>query len=97
MTNGNEAFSRVIMDSFLQPTLEAIAPQAAQKNINLEILRNLPLPVPPVGMQETFKKRCREVFSIRTQQESGTANAEATFDALLAKSFMATRTEGCDA
>jgi type I restriction enzyme S subunit len=31
---------------FLQPTLEASAPQAAQKNINLEILRDLSIPVP---------------------------------------------------
>ena len=32
--------------SFLQKTLEASAPQSAQKNINLAILRSLPVPVP---------------------------------------------------
>ncbi|WP_324278167.1 restriction endonuclease subunit S [Blastococcus brunescens] len=32
--------------TFLQATLEASAPQSAQKNINLAILRSLPVPVP---------------------------------------------------
>ena len=43
--------------SFLQPTLEATAPQAAQKNINLEILRALPIPVPPLELQREFVSR----------------------------------------
>lgn len=40
--------------SFLQPTLEAQAPQSAQKNINLRILRALQLPVPPVLLQRRY-------------------------------------------
>lgn len=72
---------------FLQPTLEANAPQAAQKNINLEILRNLPISVPPLAMQESFEQRCRDVISIQSQQSSATAKAQATFDALLAQVF----------
>ncbi|MBI5890195.1 MAG: restriction endonuclease subunit S [Nitrosomonadales bacterium] len=72
---------------FLQPTLEANAPQAAQKNINLEILRNLPVPVPPLDLQNVFDQRCAEIFSIQTQQTTATAKAQATFDALLAQVF----------
>ena len=72
---------------FLQPTLEANAPQAAQKNINLEILRNLPIPLPPLPLQETFEQRCRDVISIQTQQSAATAKAQAVFDALLARCF----------
>lgn len=72
---------------FLQPTLEANAPQAAQKNINLEILRNLPVPLPPLDLQDTFDQRCSEVFSIQSQQSAATATAQATFDALLAQVF----------
>ena len=72
---------------FLQPTLEASAPQAAQKNINLEILRRLPIPVPPIALQETFERQCRSVFSIQTQQDRATEQAEATFDALLSRTF----------
>ncbi|MDO8465414.1 MAG: restriction endonuclease subunit S [Gallionella sp.] len=76
---------------FLQPTLEANAPQAAQKNINLEILRNLPVPLPPLTLQETFEQRCSDVISIQSQQAAATAKAQATFDALLAQVFHATK------
>lgn len=72
---------------FLQPTLEANAPQAAQKNINLEILRNLPIPVPPLQLQTTFEQRCSDVFGIQTQQVVATVKAQAAFDALLARCF----------
>lgn len=74
---------------FLQPTLEANAPQAAQKNINLEILRNLPIPLPPLALQETFEQRCSDVISVQSQQSTATAKAQATFDALLAQVFAA--------
>jgi type I restriction enzyme S subunit len=72
---------------FLQPTLEANAPQAAQKNINLEILRNIPIPLPPLALQTTFAQRCNYVISIQTQQSIAIAKAQATFDALLAGCF----------
>lgn len=72
---------------FLQPTLEANAPQAAQKNINLEILRNLPIPVPPLALQEIFEQRCSDVVSIQSLQFTAIAKAQATFNALLAGVF----------
>lgn len=72
---------------FLQPTLEANAPQAAQKNINLEILRKLPVPVPSLELQDLFDQRCSAVFSIQTQQAAAIITAKATFDALLSNVF----------
>lgn len=72
---------------FLQPTLEASAPQAAQKNINLEILRGLPIPMPPLALQEIFERRCLDIFSVQTQQVTATQKAQTTFDALLARTF----------
>lgn len=72
---------------FLQPTLEANAPQAAQKNINLEILRELPVPIPPINLQEVFDRRCKDIYSIQSQQSAATAKAKAVFDALLAQVF----------
>lgn len=72
---------------FLQPTLEANAPQAAQKNINLEILRNLPIPLPPLALQEVFEQRCSDVISVQSQQSVATAKAQASFDALLDEAF----------
>ena len=40
--------------SFLKSTLETTAPQVAQKNINLAILSNLLIPVPPIELQNNF-------------------------------------------
>ena len=72
---------------FLQPTLEKNAPQAAQKNINLEILRGLPIPVPPLDIQKSFERRCLDISAIQMQQVVATAKAEAAFNALLAQIF----------
>ena len=72
---------------FLQPTLERNAPQAAQKNINLEILRNLPVPVPPIELQRQFAAKADAVRGIAAQQAAALATAQATFDALLHQSF----------
>jgi type I restriction enzyme S subunit len=73
--------------SFLQPALEAYAPQVAQKNINLDILRKLPVMSPPLALQQNFSHRCRDVLSLRLQQNRSLTVAQATFDALLAQSF----------
>lgn len=72
---------------FLQPTLEANAPQAAQKNINLEILRSLPIPVPPLDLQDAFVDRCERLVGIGRQQAAATVSAQAMFDSLLANAF----------
>jgi type I restriction enzyme S subunit len=40
--------------SFLQGHIEQMAPESAQKNINLEILRRLPVPVPSEDRLEKF-------------------------------------------
>lgn len=72
---------------FLQPTLERNAPQAAQKNINLDILRNLPVPVPPIALQRHFATKADAVRSIAIQQAAASAAAKSTFDSLLHRTF----------
>ncbi|HET9836398.1 MAG TPA: restriction endonuclease subunit S [Rhodanobacteraceae bacterium] len=72
---------------FLQPTLEMNAPQAAQKNINLNILRNLPVPVPPVDLQHRFAAKVEAVRGIVARQTTALATAQAAFDALLHQAF----------
>ena len=52
-----------------------------------EILRRLPLPIPPMALQEVFARQCREVFSIQTQQNTATKQVEAIFDGRLACTF----------
>lgn len=43
--------------SFLQASLEKRAPESAQKNINLEILRALEVPTPNINLQREFARR----------------------------------------
>jgi len=55
--------------SFLKPVLESSAPQLAQKNINLKILRSLPIIVPPIELQNKFSSRLESLQSMLLQQE----------------------------
>jgi len=73
--------------SFLKPVLESSAPQLAQKNINLKILRSLPIMVPPIEIQNEFVKRLADVQSIQGQQEAAQIGAESSFQALLHRAF----------
>ncbi len=52
---------------FLQPVLERSAPQSAQRNINLEVLRALPVPVPPTQDVEAFAGAVTAVRSVRAR------------------------------
>jgi len=51
--------------SFLQKTLEANAPESAQKNINLAILRGLNIPVPPLDLVRRFHSAVVSMESVR--------------------------------
>jgi len=53
-----------------QKKLEIQAPQGAQKNINLEVLRSIQIPVPPPELQLKFQA---EIQNIREQIGSNTA------------------------
>lgn len=73
--------------SFLKPVLEASAPQLAQKNINLRILRSLPIIVPPIELQNEFVSRLTSIQSITVQQESAQDSAESNFQSILYRAF----------
>lgn len=53
--------------SFLKLILERNAPQVAQKNINLQILRNLDVIHPPVGKQIQFTRAVRKCRQMNKQ------------------------------
>ncbi|MGH8503682.1 MAG: restriction endonuclease subunit S, partial [Gammaproteobacteria bacterium] len=73
--------------SFLQPILEASAPQGAQKNINLKILRALPVPVPPIALQHEFADRVRDIQRLVSRHEQQAAEADRMAAALSARFF----------
>ncbi|WP_203336719.1 restriction endonuclease subunit S [Nocardioides limicola] len=65
---------------FLQAVLEASAPQSAQKNINLAILRQLKVPAPGDDLLKEFHERIRAV----KEQRASTSSAQEALDGMFA-------------
>lgn len=72
---------------FLQQILEKTAPEAAQKNINLEILRALRCPVPPFSLQEQFAALVSRHERLRAGQREALRQAEHFFQSHLHQAF----------
>ena len=68
--------------SFLRKTLEDSAPSFAQKNINLDTLRNLPIPVPPPERQRSFAAAMSALQSQRALQGSSVPTLDLVFASL---------------
>lgn len=73
--------------SFLQKILEDTAPESAQKNINLAILKNLNIPLPPVESQKQFSKQLNNVQKFKTKQTAGTTEIATLFNSLTHRAF----------
>ena len=73
--------------SFLQKALEDAAPESAQKNINLAILRSLIIPVPPLALQQTFATRIEAVEALKTTHRAALAELDALFASLQHRAF----------
>lgn len=73
--------------SFLQKVLEDSAPMAAQKNINLKILRELEVSLPPIELQNLFEKRLIEIEKQKKLAQQSLQKSEDLFNSLLQKAF----------
>ena len=73
--------------SFLQKTLEDNAPESAQKNINLAILRELPIPFPPIELQEKFASRIKAVEQLKVDNNTALAKHSTLFASLQHSAF----------
>lgn len=73
--------------SFLQKTLEDSAPESAQKNINLAILRDLDVPLPPIALQQEFARRVGAVEKLKQAQRAALAEQDALFATLQHRAF----------
>ena len=70
---------------FLQKILEDNAPESAQKNINLEILRNLKIICPSIEQQDVFAEVIMKLSALKNKVfESGMDNL---FDSLIKQAF----------
>ena len=73
--------------SFLQKALEDAAPESAQKNINLAILRALRVPTPPLTLQRSFASRIRAIESLKTTHRAALAELDTLFASLQHRAF----------
>lgn len=73
--------------SFLQKALEDTAPESAQKNINLAILRNLDVPLPPLDLQRDFARRIATVEKLKTTHRAALAELDALFASFQHRAF----------
>lgn len=71
----------------LQPVLENSAPQAAQKNINLQVLRVLPIPIPPKKLQKKFSKQANDLNNQENNMQKVSSSIEKIFRSLLYRAF----------
>jgi len=72
---------------FFQMILEKNAPQAAQKNINLDILRNLQVPKPPLPLQNQFAAIVEKVESLKAKSTESLAELENLYGSLSQRAF----------
>lgn len=73
--------------SFLQKTLEEQAPESAQKNINLKILRELSIPLPPIDLQSQFASIIERIEQQKQQAQAELEQSEALFQSLMQRAF----------
>jgi type I restriction enzyme, S subunit len=73
--------------TFLQKMLEESAPESAQKNINLAILRELSIPFPPIALQEEFIKRLKAMQSLKVKFSTALAKQNNLFTSLQHQAF----------
>ena len=72
---------------FWRPIFVAQAPETARANINLETLRPLQVPAPPLPLQREFTRRVQAVEKLKTVQRASLAELDALFATLQHRAF----------
>ena len=73
--------------SFFQKILDAQASQVAQKNINLKVLSNLDVAVPPITEQDKFLSFVQQVDKSKVAVQMSLEETQTLFDSLMQKYF----------
>ena len=79
-------YAKACLD-FLREGIERLAPQLAQKNINLDILQQVPFPVPPLALQAEFGNRVKAVTQMAERQREGESSAENMLQSIQSRMF----------
>lgn len=73
--------------SFFQRILEEQAPYVAQKNINLKILNNLNVIVPPIELQNRFASFVQHVDKLKSEVQKSINQLQTLLDSLMQQYF----------
>ena len=71
----------------MQAILEENAPAVAQKNINLQVLNSLLLPIPPLPLQQTFAQKIEAIEQQKALIKQSIAEVETLFNARMQEYF----------
>ena len=71
----------------MEKVIDAAATQVAQKNINLEILNKLTIPMPPLPLQERFSQIVKQVYAMKKRRTDAAKDSRVLFGALVQRSF----------
>jgi type I restriction enzyme S subunit len=72
---------------FWRPIFVAQAPATARANINLETLRPLEIPIPPLPLQKEFAQRVEAVEKLKATHRASLSQLEALFASLQHRAF----------
>ena len=73
--------------SFLQSSLEALATQVAQKNLNLKTLSNVEVIVPPIQLQSEFVNFTKQVDKSKFEVQKSLEKTQQLYDSLMQKYY----------
>jgi type I restriction enzyme S subunit len=73
---------------FLERALVARAPESARKNLNLAILRALPIPVPPLRKRQMFSERIDKLNQLIIYQKSSLEKLDMLFASIQSRAFL---------
>lgn len=79
-------FVRILL-SFHQQRLEQLAPESAQKNINLKVLRGLRVPIVPLELHREFARRLDVIERTKREMTGAYTGANALFASLQYRAF----------
>lgn len=88
--NANEKTNNIYIHywfSFFQAILEEQAPESAQKNINLKVLSELKVIMPPKAIQDEFVKFVEQTDKAKATIQKALDEAQLLFDSLMQKYF----------
>ena len=71
----------------MEKLIDAAATQVAQKNINLEILDNLTIAIPPRELQASFACRVRRIYEVKRRRTAAKYKCNRMFDCLIQRAF----------